>query len=114
MMDVEAWANAQDPESRKKIITIALDNSHVAADNPWKFQVHPNPPGYQRLTEIQAPTLVMVGDKDVNGMQMIAETIHKKVPGSKYKIVKGADHIVNMSRTDEFNGEVLNFLQSSL
>ncbi len=113
MMDVEAWASAQDPESRKKIITMALDNSHVAADNPWKFQVHPNPPGYQRLTEIRAPTFVMVGDRDVNGMQMIAEAIHKKVPGSKYKVVKGADHIVNMSRTDEFNREVLNFLQST-
>ncbi len=110
MMDVEAWACAQDPESRKKIITMALDNSHVAADNPWKLQAHPSPPGYQKLPEIHAPTFVMVGDRDVNGMQMISETIHKKVQDSKYLVVKGADHIVNMSRPDEFNRQVLNFL----
>ena len=110
MMDVEAWASAQDPESRKKIITMALDNSHVAADNPWKFQTHPNPPGYERLNEIRAPTFVMVGDRDVNGMQMIAETIHRKVKGSRYEVVKDADHIVNMSRADEFNRQILGFL----
>ena len=113
MMDVEAWACAQDPESRKKLVTMALDNKHVAADNPWQFQVHPSPPGFQRLAEIRAPTFVMVGDKDVNGMQMIAETIHRKIPGSKYWLVNGADHIVNMSRTDEFNRKVLDFLQSA-
>ena len=111
MMDVDTWACAQDPESRKKIVAIALENAHVQADNPWALQVSPEPRGYKRLSEIRAPTLVMVGDKDVKGMQKIAETIHTKILGSKYLVVRGADHIVNMSQTDEFNREVLGFLR---
>ena len=111
MMDIDAWASAQDPESRKKIVTIALENAHVPVDNPWKLQVSPDPPGYMRLAEIRAPTLVMVGDRDVKGMQLIATTIHSKIPDSKHLVVNGADHIVNTSRPDEFNRAVFDFLR---
>jgi len=111
MIDVETWACAQSPESRRKIISMALDNAHVAADDPWQFQTHPSPRGYDRLAEISSPTLVIVGERDVKGMRSISETIHKKIPQSKYLLVRGADHIVNLSRTEEFDEEVLNFLR---
>ncbi len=112
MMDVDTWACAQDPESREKVVAIALENAHVQVDNPWKFQVHPDPPGYERLAEIRAPTLVMVGDRDVKGMLSIAETLHSRISGSEKVVVHGADHIVNMSRPAEFNRSVLDFLNS--
>jgi 3-oxoadipate enol-lactonase len=111
IMDVDAWACAQDPESRKKIATIALENAHLAVDNPWKLQVRPDPPGFMRLAEIRVPTLVMVGDRDVKGMQMAANIVHSKIPGSKHLVVNGADHILNTSRPDEFNRAVFDFLQ---
>ena len=109
-MDVNAWAAAQNPESRKKIMTIALENAHVQLDNPWKHQVSPDPASYKRLPEITVPTLVMIGDRDVKGMQLIANDLHSKIPGSKKVVVNGADHIVNMSRPEEFNRIVLEFL----
>jgi pimeloyl-ACP methyl ester carboxylesterase len=112
-MDVNTWAAAQNPESRKKIMMIALENAHVQLDNPWKHQVSPDPPGYKRLPEITVPTLVMIGDRDVKGMQLIADDLHSKIPGSKKVIVQGADHIVNMSRPEEFNRIVLEFLSAT-
>jgi len=112
-MDVNAWAAAQNPESRKKIMIIALENAHVQLDNPWKHQVSPDPPGYKRLPEITVPTLVMIGDRDVKGMQLIADDLHSKIPGSKKVVVQGADHIVNMSRPEEFNRIVLQFLSAT-
>jgi len=92
---------------------IALENAHVQLDNPWKHQVSPDPASYKRLPEITAPTLVMIGDRDVKGMQLIANDLHSKIPGSKKVVVHGADHIVNMSRPEEFNRAVLGFLSST-
>ena len=54
----------------------------------------------------------MIGEQDVKGMHFIANDLHSKIPGSKKVVVPGADHIVNMSRPDEFNNAVLGFLSS--
>ena len=108
--DVDAWASAQTPISRKHILKIALDNSHIQKDNPGKLQVSPQLPAFKRLSEIRASTLVIVGDRDVRGMQYIADDVHSKIPGSKKMVIHGADHIVNMSKPKEFNKEVLDFL----
>ncbi len=112
-MDVNVWASAQTPESRNRILEIAIDNSHTQKENPGKLQVSPQPPAYKRLSEIRAPTLVIIGDRDVRGMRYIADDVHSKIEGSKILVIPGADHIVNMSRPDEFNRAVLEFLNSS-
>ena len=112
-IDVNTWASAQTPASRKRILEIALENSHVQKDEPGKFQVSPEPAAYKRLSEIRAPTLVIIGDRDVRGMRYIADDVHSKIQGSKKLVVQGADHIVNMSKPKEFNKMVLEFLESS-
>ena len=111
-IDVNTWASAQNPQSRQRVMTIAVDNAQAQIDNPWKYQVHPSPPGYKRLTEITIPTLVIVGDRDQPGMLLIAEDLHSKIPGSKKVVVEGADHIVNMSKPEVFDKTALEFLSS--
>ncbi len=112
-MDVDTWASAQNPESRSRIFTTALDNSHILTEHPGKFQVSPNPPAFKRLSEIRVPTLLIVGDRDVQGMQLIAERLHGMVAGSKKVVIHGGDHITNMSKPAEFNRTVLEFLSMS-
>ncbi len=109
-IDVNAWASAQTSASRRRILEIAMDNSHTQKENPGKLQVSPQPPAYKRLSEIRAPTLVIIGDRDVRGMRYITDDVHSKIQGSKKLMIPGADHIVNMSRPDEFNKAVLEFL----
>jgi len=109
-MDVNAWASAQSPGSREHILSIALDNSHILSNHPGKLQVSPDPPAFKRLSEVQAPTLLIIGDRDVEGMRMIIERLHGMIVGSKKVVITGADHIVNASRPDEFNQAVYDFL----
>lgn len=109
-MDVSAWASASDPASRNRIREIAMDNFHVNADNPWQFLVRPDPPAFQRLSEIRVPTLFVVGDKDVPAQILEVDNIHSHLPGSKKVLIPGADHIPNMSKRDEFDRTVLGFL----
>ena len=110
-MDVNAWAAAADPAARQKIRAVALDNFHVQRENPWQFMVRPDPPAFQRLSEIHVPTLFIVGDKDVPAQILEVDNIHKHVPGSKKVLIKGADHIPNMSKQEEFDRTVLDFLR---
>ena len=112
-MDVNAWASTQTPSSLKRILEIAMDNSHTQKENPGKLQASPQPFAYTRLSEIRVPTLVMIGDRDVRGMRYISDDVHSKIKGSKKLVIPEADHIVNMPKPDEFNGAVLEFLNSS-
>ncbi len=112
-MDVNAWASAQTPASRKRILEIALENSHTQKENPGRLQVSPQPPAFKRLSDIRAPTLIIIGDRDVRGMRYIADDAHSKIPGSRRLVIPGADHIVNMSKLEEFNRAVSEFLDNT-
>ncbi len=110
-MDVNAWAAAADPVSRQKIREMALDNFHVYKDKPWTFMTKLNPPAFQRLPEIHVPSLFIIGDKDVPAQILEVENIHNHMPGSKKVLIKGADHIANMSKQEEFDRTALDFLK---
>ncbi|HVH15152.1 MAG TPA: alpha/beta hydrolase [Candidatus Angelobacter sp.] len=110
-MDVNAWASAQTPANRERIREIAMNNFHVHVENPWKLQVRPQPPVFQRLSEIRIPTLFIVGNKDVPAQILFVDNMHSHIPGSKKVLIQGADHIVNMSKPEEFNRTVLEFLR---
>jgi len=111
-MDVNAWASAQTPANRERITQIAMDNFHVHVENPWKLQVPPEPRTFQRLSQIRTPTLLIIGDRDVPAQILMVDNIHSHIPGSKRVLIPGADHIVNMSKPDEFNKTVLEFLRT--
>lgn len=110
-MDINAWASAQTPVNRERIRQIALDNFHVHVENPWKLQVPPEPRTFQRLPQIRTPTLVIIGDRDVPPQILLTDNIHSHIPGSKRVLIPGADHIANMSKPEEFNIAVLEFLK---
>ena len=111
-MDVNAWATAQTLANRERITQIAMDNFHVHVENPWKLQVPPEPRTWERLSNIRLPTLLIIGDRDVPAQILMVDNIHTHIPGSKKVLIQGADHIVNMSKPDEFNRTVLEFLRT--
>ncbi len=110
-IDVDTWASAENPANRERILKMAMDNSHIHTNPPSQLQVHPTPPGFKKLSKIRAPTLIIYGDQDVPGMRLVAQQLHTKIPGSELVEIHGADHIVNMSKPDEFNRTVLDFLK---
>jgi 3-oxoadipate enol-lactonase len=60
---------------------------------------------------LAAPFLVIVGDRDVPDIQAIVKTLEVKIPRAKKVIVRGAGHMVNMEKPEEFNAAVLEFLK---
>jgi pimeloyl-ACP methyl ester carboxylesterase len=78
--------------------------------NPQSRVVEQVPPAVDRLGEIKAPTLAVVGDLDMPDILDIVDSIEKTVTGAKKIIVPGVAHMVNMEKPEEFNAIVLNFL----
>jgi pimeloyl-ACP methyl ester carboxylesterase len=64
----------------------------------------------RRLHEISAPTLVVVGDKDVPTVLEAADLLMNSVPDVRKAVIHDAAHLPNLEHPEEFNRIVLDFL----
>ena len=71
---------------------------------------HIEPPAAERLHEITAATLVVVGDEDVPPVFDAVELLMEKVPHARKAVIHDAAHLPNLEHPDEFNRIVLEFL----
>jgi pimeloyl-ACP methyl ester carboxylesterase len=67
----------------------------------------------RRLHEITAPTLVVVGDKDVPTVLEAADLLAESIPNAQKAVVNDAAHLPNLEHPAEFNRLVLDFLLAS-
>ncbi|HUS13755.1 MAG TPA: alpha/beta fold hydrolase [Chloroflexia bacterium] len=63
-----------------------------------------------RLTEIKAPTLVIVGDQDLTGCLATADLLAAQVPGARKVVLPNVAHLPPLEVPGDFNRLVLDFL----
>ena len=68
------------------------------------------PPAATRLSEITAPTLVIVGDKDLEPIRETADLLASSIAGAHKVVIQDAAHLPNLEHPAEFNRIVLDFL----
>ena len=70
----------------------------------------PDPPASERLAEVHAPTLLLVGDADAPDMLQIADRLEAGIPGAR-KVVWSqiVAHVPPLERPAEFAELVLDF-----
>lgn len=66
-----------------------------------------------RLGEVSAPVLVVVGDLDTPRTLEAASVLAEGIRGARLEVIRGAAHLPNMERPEEFNRLVLEFLGGS-
>ena len=96
---------------RQRMRIMARENYNTWSA-PQNIQIWPLPPSSERLSEIEVPTLIVVGDHDVSDIFGVAATLEAKILGAEKVVIEGAGHHVNMERPEEFNTVVLEFLSS--
>lgn len=64
------------------------------------------------LPGIQVPVLILVGEEDKITPPELAESMHKKIPGSQLNIIEHAGHLSNMENPFEFNYQIRKFISS--
>jgi pimeloyl-ACP methyl ester carboxylesterase len=112
---VEHWL--QDPHLQPAMERSPLDERlrELHQDNQQMY-VQPAPaqpekqPAIDRLSEIEIPTLVVIGDRDVTDTQEVAKLLDEQVGGATVLWVAGAGHIVNMEEPVAFNQGLMSFL----
>src|SRR5205823_3036150 len=93
---LEVWAPLG---SAGAIGRIARDNAGVLELDEVELDL--DPPALGRLAEIRAPTLVVVGDRDVPAMLEIADLLAARVSGARKVVLPGVDHMVNYRAPEE-------------
>jgi 3-oxoadipate enol-lactonase len=81
---------------------------HLVNNDPARS---PDVPALQRLSEISAPTLVIVGEHDLSDFCAIANILHQHIPVASKVVLPGVGHMCNMEDPDQFNETVLSFLR---
>lgn len=72
-----------------------------------------DPAAATRLNEITAPTLVVVGDKDLPNVLEAADLLVASIRHARKAVIDDAAHLPNLEHPDEFNRIVLDFLMAS-
>lgn len=98
------------PKVAARIREIAKDNLQVWRRLPVGEQV-PTPPAIKRLGDVTAPTLIIVGQRDVPDIQAIAKLLQRDVKGARTEMIPGAAHMPNMEDPERVNRLLLSFLR---
>jgi pimeloyl-ACP methyl ester carboxylesterase len=65
------------------------------------------------LSQIAAPTLILVGAEDSITPVADSEKMHRAIPNARLVVLENAGHVSNLERTQQFNDAMLEFLRAS-
>lgn len=102
---------AQNPNEIKKVC--ALREANDVPDSVYLQQLTAATTfnTENRLSEIQARTLVLTGDRDLVVPPQNSENLAEKIPNSQLKIIEGGSHMFFIEKADDFNRTVRDFFQ---
>lgn len=116
-MEVRMWVDGPErtPEQvdasvRERVREMNTHNYELTQGKEWPELLPLEPPAIGRLGEIHVPTLVVVGDKDISDMHVIADMLTTGIAGAKKVVIPDTAHALNMEKSAEFNRAVLDFL----
>ncbi len=93
-----------------QVFALDMNGIAVRADQASAPTKNLDPPAIGRLHEITAPTLVVVGDKDVLATLEAADLLTDSIPNARKAVIHDAAHLPNLEHPEEFNRLVLDFL----
>ncbi|HEX8747715.1 MAG TPA: alpha/beta fold hydrolase [Pyrinomonadaceae bacterium] len=110
--DYFATGRRNNPAYVERIRAMLRDNYKTWGPTPtqlvWNW---PGRQTFERLHEIKAPTLIIVGDKDAAGILENAGFYESKIPGARKVVMTDVSHHLVMEKAVEYNRLVLDFLR---
>ena len=88
------------PQARKKIYDILAANPQNFKV-PGQFEIRPSPPTVTRLAEVQAPTLLIVGESDIADVHAFAGALQAAVPVVRREVWKDDGHLIPLEKPTE-------------
>jgi pimeloyl-ACP methyl ester carboxylesterase len=97
--------------ARQKVRENLSEYSFVWVLEPGQKQATA-PAAWGRLSDISAPTLIVVGGDDDKLLHTIADKFEQDIPNVKRVTIPQTHHMPNMEKPEEFNRIVLDFLKT--
>ena len=66
-----------------------------------------------RLKEIKAPTLIMVGENDMGTPVEASEAMHERIPNSRLVLFEDSAHLAHLEETERYLQIVTEFLEET-
>jgi 3-oxoadipate enol-lactonase len=116
-INVRMWADGPrrsaeevDPRVRRLVHDMTRRSLELQLALPEAEEKALVPDVADRLSEIQAPTLVLVGEEDIDHMHRLADRFEREIPDTRRASIPNAAHIPSLERPAEFDALVLPFL----
>ncbi len=109
MKDATLVPSSQYPVARQRVRDQLSEYSFGWVLDPASQQ-QLDPPAYERLAEIHAPTLIITGAEDERQLHKSADKQEQNIKGAKRVTIPETHHMPNMEKPGEFNRIVLGFL----
>jgi 3-oxoadipate enol-lactonase len=104
--DVDPDVRARVAEMQRRAYELQLPVWETAEEEPLVGDLA------ERIGEVGAPTLVLVGEEDVPDMHEIADRLERELPNARRASIANTAHVPSLERPREFDELVLPFLQS--
>jgi len=105
--DVDPAVRARVAEMQRRAYELQMPVWETAEEEPLVSDLS------DRLGEIGAPTLVLVGEEDLPDMHEIANRLERELPNTQRASIADTAHVPSLERPREFDQLVLPFLQSA-
>jgi pimeloyl-ACP methyl ester carboxylesterase len=105
-LNVDMWSSAAPPDVRERLYEMqlrAFRNQHGTTARLRRVD--------EKLEKITVPTLVVIGERDVSDMHVIAERLARELPDAELARLEGASHVPNLEDPEQFDSVVLPFLE---
>ena len=96
---------------RRKIYEHLIANAEKLKKYDGALEKKLAPPASERLGEIKAPTLILVGEADITDVHIHARAIHAGIGGSQLVIVNHTGHLIQLEKPDEVIKRLKNFAE---
>ncbi|HEY7545582.1 MAG TPA: alpha/beta hydrolase [Blastocatellia bacterium] len=112
ILSAPSFISSENSAAQEKIRQIYLDNSDVfETDFPLVRLWQPaEPAASERLSEIRARSLIMMGEQDSPAYKQITEQLASSIVGAKKVVISGAAHAIHLDKPKELNQVALDFL----
>lgn len=102
-LDLEVWAPlGADPRLRAMFVENAVGSN---GEDPST-----EGPIADRVGEIAVPTLVVIGNRDVPGINEIGGVLAREIPGARHAVIEEADHMIPWRAPEELSHLIVTFL----
>jgi pimeloyl-ACP methyl ester carboxylesterase len=101
---------ARYPSLMKKVREMA---ERFSGGNIFDHATYPRPtvPDCERLNEVKCPTLVLRGELETPEFIRRASILADEIPETRFEVLRGAGHILNLEAPAAFNAAVARFLK---